>query len=94
MHAKPNLPEKTCAVCKRPFAWRRKWAKVWERSNGARTVADPGVAGLGLFVGQRNVLGRCQLDKCVFKSDRAVAAVRRKGGYLCVGRFVCSQSAL
>ncbi|MDJ0911075.1 MAG: DUF2256 domain-containing protein [Woeseiaceae bacterium] len=29
MHAKPNLPEKTCAVCGRPFTWRRKWAKVW-----------------------------------------------------------------
>ncbi|WP_397544724.1 DUF2256 domain-containing protein [Roseovarius salis] len=26
---KPGLPTKTCAVCGRPFAWRRKWAKVW-----------------------------------------------------------------
>jgi hypothetical protein len=23
------LPEKTCPVCRRPFAWRRKWAKTW-----------------------------------------------------------------
>lgn len=30
MHRKPNLPEKTCAVCGRPFGWRRKWAKVWD----------------------------------------------------------------
>ncbi|WP_419897955.1 DUF2256 domain-containing protein [Roseomonas sp. USHLN139] len=29
-HRKPNLPEKPCAACGRPFAWRRKWAAVWE----------------------------------------------------------------
>ncbi len=29
-HKKPNLPEKTCVVCNRPFAWRKKWAKVWD----------------------------------------------------------------
>lgn len=27
---KENLPEKPCAVCGRPFVWRRKWARVWE----------------------------------------------------------------
>ncbi len=26
---KENLPQKVCAVCGRPFAWRKKWAKVW-----------------------------------------------------------------
>ncbi|HYE01078.1 MAG TPA: DUF2256 domain-containing protein [Alphaproteobacteria bacterium] len=30
MRRKGDLPEKTCAACGRPFAWRRKWAKVWE----------------------------------------------------------------
>jgi hypothetical protein len=30
MHKKPHLPEKTCPVCQRPFAWRKKWAKDWE----------------------------------------------------------------
>ncbi|WP_421865503.1 DUF2256 domain-containing protein [Marinobacter adhaerens] len=29
-HKKLNLPEKTCPVCLRPFAWRKKWAKDWE----------------------------------------------------------------
>ncbi|WP_439641400.1 DUF2256 domain-containing protein [Nevskia sp.] len=29
-HRKPHLPEKTCAVCQRPFAWRKKWEKVWD----------------------------------------------------------------
>ncbi|MDT0630280.1 DUF2256 domain-containing protein [Rubrivirga litoralis] len=29
-HHKPTLPTKTCAVCGRPFAWRRKWARDWE----------------------------------------------------------------
>jgi hypothetical protein len=28
-HRKPNLPTKLCAVCQRPFAWRKKWANVW-----------------------------------------------------------------
>ena len=28
-HRKPHLPEKTCAACGRPFAWRKKWARDW-----------------------------------------------------------------
>ncbi|PIQ38760.1 MAG: hypothetical protein COW59_00275 [Lysobacterales bacterium CG17_big_fil_post_rev_8_21_14_2_50_64_11] len=31
MHRKPFLPSKICAACQRPFAWRRKWALVWEQ---------------------------------------------------------------
>jgi hypothetical protein len=27
---KSELPAKTCAACGRPFAWRKKWAKVWD----------------------------------------------------------------
>lgn len=27
---KRDLPAKTCLVCQRPFAWRRKWARVWD----------------------------------------------------------------
>jgi hypothetical protein len=29
-HRKPHLPTKDCAVCKRPFAWRKKWERDWE----------------------------------------------------------------
>lgn len=29
-HSKPSLPQKLCAQCGRPFAWRKKWAKVWD----------------------------------------------------------------
>ena len=29
-HRKPHLPTKTCSVCGRPFAWRKKWARDWE----------------------------------------------------------------
>ncbi|WP_366523747.1 DUF2256 domain-containing protein [Nevskia ramosa] len=29
-HRKPHLPEKTCVVCGRSFAWRKKWEKVWD----------------------------------------------------------------
>ncbi|HNL39257.1 MAG TPA: DUF2256 domain-containing protein [Saprospiraceae bacterium] len=27
---KADLPEKTCPVCGRPFAWRKRWEKNWE----------------------------------------------------------------
>ncbi|WP_420406423.1 DUF2256 domain-containing protein [Nisaea sp.] len=30
MRRKGDLAEKTCSVCQRPFAWRRKWARVWD----------------------------------------------------------------
>ena len=26
---KRDLPEKICVVCKKPFKWRKKWAKCW-----------------------------------------------------------------
>lgn len=26
---KSNLPQKTCAACGRPFAWRKKWERDW-----------------------------------------------------------------
>ncbi|MDQ2746336.1 MAG: DUF2256 domain-containing protein [Acidobacteriota bacterium] len=29
-YTKSTLPTKICAVCKLPFAWRKKWAKDWE----------------------------------------------------------------
>ncbi len=29
-HRKPDLPLKACAVCGRPFAWRKKWSRVWD----------------------------------------------------------------
>ncbi|WP_091343413.1 DUF2256 domain-containing protein [Alkalimonas amylolytica] len=28
-HQKLHLPEKTCPVCQRPFAWRKKWQHCW-----------------------------------------------------------------
>jgi hypothetical protein len=30
MIRKADLPQKTCAACGRPFAWRKKWARVWD----------------------------------------------------------------
>jgi hypothetical protein len=43
---KADLPRKTCPVCQRPFAWRKKWAKDWPQvvycsdrcKRGARTA--------------------------------------------------------
>jgi hypothetical protein len=29
--AKGDLPEKTCRACGRPFAWRKKWERVWDQ---------------------------------------------------------------
>ncbi|MDA0379881.1 MAG: DUF2256 domain-containing protein [Bacteroidetes bacterium] len=28
-HLKPNLPEKICVNCRRPFSWRKKWERDW-----------------------------------------------------------------
>ncbi|MEM9222100.1 MAG: DUF2256 domain-containing protein [Pseudomonadota bacterium] len=28
---KAHLPVNICATCGRPFAWRRKWALVWDQ---------------------------------------------------------------
>ncbi|MFP4240202.1 MAG: DUF2256 domain-containing protein [Rhodosalinus sp.] len=30
MRKKGDLPTKPCVTCGRPFAWRSKWAKVWD----------------------------------------------------------------
>ncbi|MEM6973672.1 MAG: DUF2256 domain-containing protein [Pseudomonadota bacterium] len=30
MRKKGDLPTKTCATCGLPFAWRKKWEKVWD----------------------------------------------------------------
>ncbi len=46
MRRKSDLPTKICATCGRPFAWRRKWAAVWnevkycsDRCRAARPTA-------------------------------------------------------
>ncbi len=40
---KSALPSKLCAVCGRPFTWRKKWARDWESvkycSDACRTGA-------------------------------------------------------
>ena len=28
---KQDLPEKVCESCGRPFAWRKKWVRVWDQ---------------------------------------------------------------
>ncbi|NKC33759.1 DUF2256 domain-containing protein [Falsiroseomonas selenitidurans] len=47
-HRKPNLPQKTCAHCARPFAWRKKWARDWDSvrfcSDACREGRRPAVA--------------------------------------------------
>ena len=46
MRRKADLPQKTCAACGRPFAWRRKWARDWENvkycSDACRAAAKRG----------------------------------------------------
>jgi hypothetical protein len=43
MRKKADLPTKTCPVCKKPFAWRKKWARDWDSviycSKRCRTAA-------------------------------------------------------
>ncbi|RVT97930.1 DUF2256 domain-containing protein [Rhodovarius crocodyli] len=49
-HRKPHLPEKPCAACGRPFAWRRKWARDWEN---VRHCSDACRRGVGAGSGHR-----------------------------------------
>ncbi|HEY9277418.1 MAG TPA: DUF2256 domain-containing protein [Methylotenera sp.] len=30
MLKKANFPTKICLICRRPFAWRKKWKAVWD----------------------------------------------------------------
>jgi hypothetical protein len=45
-YTKSNLPSKICCVCKRPFEWRKKWARVWDEvkycSERCRRSSSPG----------------------------------------------------
>ena len=42
---KATLPQKPCAACGRPFAWRKKWQRCWEQvrycSDRCRTRGAP-----------------------------------------------------
>ncbi|GFZ96875.1 hypothetical protein GCM10011497_29230 [Elstera cyanobacteriorum] len=51
VHKKLTLPEKICAACGRPFAWRKKWARDWpqvrycsDRCRGSNSTSGPGPA--------------------------------------------------
>ncbi|WP_424431024.1 DUF2256 domain-containing protein [Parasphingorhabdus sp.] len=30
MRRKSDMPTKICEACRRPFSWRKKWARDWE----------------------------------------------------------------
>jgi len=49
MRKKSDLPEKICAHCARPFAWRKKWARDWDNvrycSDACRAGKGPTLAG-------------------------------------------------
>ncbi|MBW4707861.1 DUF2256 domain-containing protein [Roseobacter sp. YSTF-M11] len=50
MRKKADLPEKTCAACRRPFTWRKKWEKNWSEvrycSDRCRRARHSGVGRL------------------------------------------------
>ena len=37
MRLKADLPQKICGACRRPFTWRKKWAKDWDE---VKTCSD------------------------------------------------------
>ena len=49
MQRKADLPQKVCATCGRPFAWRKKWEAVWDEvrycSDRCRRERPRGAAG-------------------------------------------------
>ncbi|MCS6987430.1 MAG: DUF2256 domain-containing protein [Sphingomonadaceae bacterium] len=46
MRHKAHLPWKICAHCGRPFTWRRKWARDWERVRYCSNACRHGVPAL------------------------------------------------
>lgn len=48
MRKKADLPTKTCPVCQKPFAWRKKWDRDWDNviycSKRCRTAAKSEVS--------------------------------------------------
>ncbi|MBT2246150.1 DUF2256 domain-containing protein [Sphingobium sp. BHU LFT2] len=46
MQRKSELPSKTCPVCQRPFSWRKKWERDWDKviycSDRCRSSGKPG----------------------------------------------------
>lgn len=51
---KADLPTRTCATCGRPFAWRKRWAKVWDEvkyCSDACRVRRPRGTGVAVGVG-------------------------------------------
>ncbi len=56
MRRKADLPQKTCAQCGRPFAWRKAWARVWDevRFCSDRCRADAKRARSGRTAGPKN----------------------------------------
>lgn len=50
MRRKGDLPTKDCLACGRPFAWRKKWERVWDEvryCSDACRAARPRVASRG-----------------------------------------------
>jgi len=51
MRRKSDLPTKVCPVCGRPFAWRKKWERVWEEvkycSDRCRSLSKKGLGAVG-----------------------------------------------
>ncbi len=51
MRKKSDLLQKICLHCGRPFAWRKKWEKVWDEvrycSERCRSERGKGVGGQG-----------------------------------------------
>ncbi|MFM8655290.1 MAG: DUF2256 domain-containing protein [Verrucomicrobiota bacterium] len=45
--AKGDLPSKTCVHCGRPFAWRKKWARDWEKVKFCSDACRRGVTPSG-----------------------------------------------
>jgi hypothetical protein len=44
---KSDLPEKMCAVCQRPFTWRRKWLAVWDEVKYCSDACRKGTPRMG-----------------------------------------------
>ena len=92
MRGKADLPMKPCAACGRPFAWRKKWERVWDdvrycsdrcRRGGKRAGAGPEQAAeRWAAAGSRDTSGPAMIAAALSTtqpSRRGVSALNRSG---------------
>jgi hypothetical protein len=87
-YTKSTLPQKICAACGRPFAWRKKWARDWEqvktcsdRCKGEARERLPGLALRRWTSGGRPMVATFGIDDWPVEVFASPVEVERQAGW-------------